>query len=486
MSSSFSSRTAPRLASAFVVWGCILALCTLLSLAVAQVNWTVMALILGGVAAVSLLLVEVEAIFLVWLFGIPTVFGLANNYLNVIPSVTVDRLLFLVLFVLIVAPPVLRRTPALPMLDVEKLIALFLGYCVVSLFVWSGDKKIADLRVDGAMFFSGYLMPLGSLLLARRMRWTEARIHWALVLLVLAGFTLAVIAALQIVAGVTFFNPDYLDLERSGIAQERATGTFASAGEFGAVMASLLVLVLPLFRRLQDGFARVAVATCAVCILAGLILGKTRGPFVCFIVSVIVLFLLDRTLRPIIVAGVLASGVATLLALPFLLDSNLLRDRLTEISPIYNRLSLWASGVNMAINNPIFGMGFGRYSFLRALPDYITGVGDVSAEWATTAAVPHNEYIHVAILLGLPGLLIFVAILWRGVAALRDAVERAPAGSARRDAALCAIAILFGYIVNGLVIDYGLYRFFGVVVFGLVGIALSPPVAAHDASGRRA
>lgn len=480
-----STSSMTRLAASTAVWGGLLALCLLLSLAIAEVNLPVMAVILGGTAAVAMLLIDSEVVYLGWLFGGPTVFGFMNNYLSVVPGLTVDRAIFLLLVATAVAPVVLRKASTLPLLAVEKLVCVFLGYALVSLFVWSADKTLADLRQDGAMYLSGYMMPLGSLLLARRMRWTEERIHLALVLLVLAAVGLGIIAALQTLAGVTIFNPEYLNIERGGIAQGRATGTFASASEFGAVMATLLVLVLPLVRRTRDGVAKVALGLCALCILGGLVLAKTRGPFVCFVVSLLVLFVMDRSLRPVILAGAVAASLAGLAALPFLFDLETARERLTEITPIYNRLSLWATGINMALHHPLLGLGFTRYAFLRAMPDHLSGVGDVSAEWATVASVPHNEYIHVAVLLGLPGLAVYLGILSRCVSSLRAAARSAVPRTARHDVALCAIAVLCGYMVNGLVIDYGLYIYFGTVVFGLAGIALSPPPEAQP-TGRHA
>lgn len=451
----------------------IVAPCLILSLGVAQANWFLVAIAIGGVGYAALLSLGVTAIAFIWVLGIPTVFVIANNVLNAVPSLTMGRILFATIAGVLLVQHIALRKEIAPLNALEKAMATFLAFALVSLIYASATQPAANIVRDGAMYLTGYMMPMGAYFIARRIPWTPGLKARLIFLLFAAGVFLAATGVLQIFFGVDLFVAKFQDLRFGGIAQNRATGTFASAGEFGAVTAVFVVIGAFAMRRLSDKAAVSLAAVGVAFIIFGMLIGQTRGPWLALMVAFGALFVLDRSFRPaLVVAGILAIAVFAA-AFPFLLQSDVFESRVTEISPILNRLALWAIGVNMIVSNPLFGLGFSRSAFSASAADYVVELPGVSYKWAFGVGLPHNEFIHVGVLMGLPGLFLFGFVLHRTMGALRRALQLAPARSIDRELALCASAAFVVYLVNALLIDFGSWSYFGVLVFFLIGAATS-------------
>jgi tetratricopeptide (TPR) repeat protein/O-antigen ligase len=121
---------------------------------------------------------------------------------------------------------------------------------------------------------------------------------------------------------------------------------------------------------------------------------------------------------------VLAAGAAVIIAYSALVSPNMgdvgLAKRspekigLTEsVSSLFdkesnkNRLKLWKHTMAMIADNPITGVGAGNWQFVY--PSY--DLGDVVWKGATPRR-PHNDYLWITAELGIPGLLLFLWILW--------------------------------------------------------------------------
>jgi len=460
-------------------WLLITGLCTavalLFSLAVASGTWVIAAGILGLAAFSVLIMAGLDVVALFWVVGAPTIFVLANNVLGQLPFFTMERFMFLTIAGGLLARHILGRGTLAPLDPAERLLGVFLILAAGLMAYGTLRTGGMTLRMDVALYAGGYLLPFGAYFVARRLNWSAQRLHQLLAGLLLAGVFLSVIGVLQLYAGLETFVPKDMDMTHAGIRDGRATGVFASAGEYGAVLAGLLLVALFHFKRAQDPAARLFFLGLVGVILIGLVLGKTRAPWLGGLAGLLVFFICDRAYRPLLLVGAGLATLGGLIAIPLLADEALLADldrRFSELSPIFNRLTLWASGVNMVLQNP-WGMGFGRYAFLNALPDYIMGIGGISGNFATQATVPHNEFIHVAVLTGVPGIVLFILSLRRIVTVLRTAWRTLPPHSLERDLALLAIANLTVYCVNGLAIDYGNWKYFGILTFFLVGIIAS-------------
>lgn len=463
----------------------VLGLLLLFSLMLAGADWLGAGVILGGLVFLVLILRDVRLLAVIWLVGSPTIFVFPNNFLAALPFATVERLLFAALFGVMILARVFNRRPSVPFSFVEKTMLLFLVVLALSLASTLLDKTLPMVRMDVALFVQGYAMPMLSFFIARRLEWSERTLALILKLLVVAGVFLAIVGLLQHFLGFRLFVPTYMEVIHKG----RITGTFASALEFGCVMSGFIVLTLLLFVRARDALQRSMLLAAAAVMLASLAFALTRAPIVALMIALGVLVIKDRRIRPLLLAGLVTGSALIIVAFIFVFDPSEFVRRATDMSPIYNRLALFATTVNMFVHNPILGVGFGRYGFADAKAAYITDFGPISAQWAADAGIPHFEYLHIAVLTGAFGGMLYLLVLYGSYRSLGDLITRPGVSSFKRDCALYIRAVFLVYLLNGLTADIGFFNYFGILVFFLIGILTvlredadpAPRGAHHDA-----
>jgi O-antigen ligase len=136
------------------------------------------------------------------------------------------------------------------------------------------------------------------------------------------------------------------------------------------------------------------------------------------------------------------------------------------------RMMVWGRGIGYMEGRPFSGVGLaafpmaeGTISPLAAQQSYGDGL-----KWSAA----HNSFVQVGAELGVPGLALFVAIVWltfRTAARLaRDALARAPADVAVAGLASVHAAVVVGYAVSGFFLSqaYSPYLYF--VVGTVVGL----------------
>ena len=149
-------------------------------------------------------------------------------------------------------------------------------------------------------------------------------------------------------------------------------------------------------------------AYCVVCLLlivVAVILGGSRGGF--FGLAMASLFLVWRTkrrVRNLIIISVLVLPLS--LALPISPLHRFL-DSKQDYGSTQAHLEAWKAGLHMIEAHPIAGVGLGNFKPL--MPSYMSLPPGTVADVDTLA---HNMFIEVAAELGLPALLIFLAIFW--------------------------------------------------------------------------
>jgi O-antigen ligase len=101
----------------------------------------------------------------------------------------------------------------------------------------------------------------------------------------------------------------------------------------------------------------------------------------------------------------------------------------------------------------------------------MTGIGSLTAQYAVFHGVPHNQYLHVAVLLGISGLILFLMILIRLVRLMFQIFHDKSETSLRRGLALYVGAIVIALMFNSFFSDTYLQDYFWVLAYFLAGIA---------------
>mgnify|MGYP000097226163 CR=1 FL=1 len=455
-----------RRISSLGLWGSI---CILFSFFIASGNIVLSILILIAVLFFLAILYGPQFFAVFWLIGSPTIFGFPNQLLRPLPFVTMERLLLAALAAIVLLRMVFVKGRHLSLSSLELLILLFLSYALMSLVF---HVEPGELNKSGWFFFQ-YAMPMMTFIISRRIEWSDRAVRRLLLILSMAGVFLAVVGIFQGVFGVEIFIINYQTISSGHIG--RAHGTFSNAHAYSATLCVFLILTLCQFNMYRDSLVRFALIFAILLMAFGMFLGQTRAPWLGGGVALGIIFILDRKVRPLLVVGgvtafFVGGGVFFLMT-----DLESIVNRITDLGTISGRLAVWATAVNMIVHNPIFGVGFGADSFLLNKPEYITGIGSISVQRAVYLGVPHNEYLHVAVLLGFTGLLLFMTILAKVFKLLFGIYRNSEYSHMNRQLSLYLGAIFVGLLINSLFSDTYMHDYYWTATYFFAGLVAGMP-----------
>ncbi len=278
-------------------------------------------------------------------------------------------------------------------------------------------------------------------------------------LVVLAYLSFTAIAFL--IGARSLIFPQFILDESLGSHVDRARGPFLQAVANGMSLNLLGLLALHGYRRGSVRGIRVVVllASVPMAILATM----TRAVWLSFAGSVLALvfFSGNQTLRRacfglVLVAGL---GLGVVLSSPELGCS--LADRLQERGPVDYRQAVYAGGWEMFQQHPLAGWGFHRMP--RELPRYVNG-------YSEKELFPHNTYLEFLVELGLPGLALYLWLMWELLRLGRGAVPGDESGTFL-DAQFHRLwpLLLAVYWVNAAVVVMS-YQFVNGLLFTMAGM----------------
>ncbi|MET8631805.1 O-antigen ligase family protein [Streptomyces sp. NPDC004096] len=240
---------------------------------------------------------------------------------------------------------------------------------------------------------------------------------WKTCGLLLVGLGLTAVSALappdprriaQVVAGSGGGLATCLVL-RGEHAFDRLTGLGLNPNYVGAALALPLVAAVGLVRFNRSWLWMVPAAVCVCAVLET----RSRGAFVMAAAGLACVLLAGRPLRHKVLIGL--ALLAVTLALPGTLDSmegNLTGGRTsTELAAnteVRKKAALLA--VRVALDHPLRGIGYAMF------PEYARSSPDLGIYINT-----HNDYLRLAAEAGLVTLVLWTALLWRGLARRRTA-----------------------------------------------------------------
>jgi O-antigen ligase len=192
----------------------------------------------------------------------------------------------------------------------------------------------------------------------------------------------------------------------------RLTGAIGEANELASVLVAAFVIscALAIANRRSPGARTAALAAAAIC-AAGVFFSLSRGGLLAFgLVLVTGVFVAGRWRgRAAIVALVAALCTLTYFAAFAAPDA---RDRITHFGGGAGRVDLWRIGWRMVEDKPVQGVGAGN--FQSASPRYLVRPGALVRDdfVLDRPKQTHNIYLQVLSELGVPGLALFLAIIF--------------------------------------------------------------------------
>jgi O-antigen ligase len=148
---------------------------------------------------------------------------------------------------------------------------------------------------------------------------------------------------------------------------------------------------------------------------------------------------------------------------------------------VYDRLNTIETSFWAIREKPLTGWGIARFTQVNT---YHHQVWEQSVSWARGYGISsHENELGIAVELGLPGLMLWLAVLVLLAVHLIRAMRVLPVHGLRgRPIALLALTLFATYVVCGLTIDLRFHDFANLIVFLLAGVAigLADAVRADD------
>lgn len=132
--------------------------------------------------------------------------------------------------------------------------------------------------------------------------------------------------------------------------------------------------------------------------LVGLFTSLSRGAYVAFVLTVLIVLYLNKRSKAIASFLILAVvGVGIVTAIPLI----------SRDASAYSRFGIWATAIMMFIDHPIFGVGLGNFTnlFSRYVSKYVTIYNPYT----------HNLFLKILTETGLVGLIFFICVFVYGI-----------------------------------------------------------------------
>ena len=412
---------------------------------------------------------------MLWSAVLPALPAFGNQLFASVSVLKTDRLAYLLAAGAMVFQALRQPRSLQPLGRVERAMAIYLAVVLVSWGVTLPNKGMVAFKQDADFLLTCFLMPFTAFLIARNVEWTSRRVVTCIWVLV-GG-----VGLFLLLLGTVQYAYDWNFLVRPvmrSVHPDRAKGTFDNAVPYGVVLLILLTLALFLYGRSARRGARLVLWPIAFGLLQCIVASKTRAVWLALPVVFLILAVQHPRIRFLAIALTADLALQVLLAPAVGLDFWGLHTRLVQASPVYNRVAASATAWNMIEHKPLFGFGFGISTFQTDKPDFYSSWGNVAPDWAVLPQNPHNDILNVMVLMGMVGLLPYLALLWASWQVLWERSRRGAADAANRELASFVQAIFLTLLIVGQSHSVMYMSYPQIVLFFLLGIVARQPAAA--------
>ncbi len=393
---------------------------------------------------------------------------------SILPDMSLDRVLFAFLVVIFILEILTKRRRIFSFTKVEYSMFLFCLAAVISM-IWTGTiiKEGGKLKIGELL--TGYIVPFFMFFISQNVYANNtSKREGFLKFIVLVGIYLSFTAIFEhLKINKLVFPKNILDAD-FGIHFGRARGPFCQAAVNGTVLGFVFsTMFYFLFHynkaKIWKLFAIVLLATTPLAIFFTYTRAAWLGAMLSFMI--ISLFTFKQSQKAFAITAILFC-MAAMLAAPSFLDDNTMafaHERIRHEEPIYDRLSLYVAYGNMFKNNPIFGVGFLKFS--ENASDYFADIDMEGVPFQYTELKEHDTFAGILAEMGLVGitliLIIYTSILTASIRLYKNLRAHNPEAK--------PIVIIFwgcmaAFVVNAVFIEMRYFEFVNSVFFIFAGI----------------
>jgi len=301
--------------------------------------------------------------------------------------------------------------------------------------------------------------------------------RWLLLICIALALFLFATGAFELATGIDLFQYKGAELVREG--ERRVNGPFLADSSFSIIcmMLFLFLQVAPrLFRVRFDRAGKLVYFFARAAAGLGALLSLFRVVAFALIICWVAQLWYSRRARTGIDVRRLA-GVAAIAALVLILiwsllaaiDPSRFESRLTNPRSVFGRLATWQAAAEVAVENPVFGVGLANYADYYDASHYYADEPPEEVLETKAAQSPHSNVLWIASELGLPGLGLYIAANFYLFLMGWRALKRAP-DARQQSAAACFLTLVVAYWIPGLALASGYYSDVNLYFLFLLGV----------------
>jgi hypothetical protein len=430
--------------AAFVVISATIARCVL------YYQWVGLFVGIAGIGFIAFLFTEPLKALLLWMVASP----ILDFYLRIslgagVPDVTFTRITVITLFFVMLLQVALNMRGLMPREQTENFLLIFFGLAIASMMIRGG--LIRNLQV----FLDGYATPFALFFLAKNLIRDKDDFRSFLYALSIVGFYLAATGIVQYFTDFNLFAPDTLIVTHSS----RAYGPFGNSAEYGGVMAILFFGIFFIYAEFAKS-NRIFILANLVLIGVATFLSLTRAVWLSLIVG---LFLIAYNLpryRKIMTFFLVSAVVAVMSVWLLLPPSSALKERTGDVGAIFSRFPVYATGY-----------GFGANTFYEASRNNLVSISFIPEHLGLSLTVPHNEFLHILVMLGITGLTAYIGIFYSSLKKSRQLYKSsAPNLAGTKKIAVFFQAMLVVFVINSAFADLIWFSYFNSLLLLIMGV----------------
>jgi len=246
---------------------------------------------------------------------------------------------------------------------------------------------------------------------------------------------------------------------------------YYDANDFATLAVTAMPIALYMIHRARAGFQRALGVVSLALLTVAFVHSGSRGGFLALIAVVV---FVNVGYRAIALRWRVTATVLVALVLLGTASDRYWKQMGTITSDAdYNRfdetgrIKIWERGIGYMLQYPVFGVGAGNFNAAEGRLSEYAQNRHRGVRWNAA----HNSYIQVGAELGIPGLLMFVAMLTTAFVALRRSSRRLAmvrGNEAARELAQAIAAALIGFAVGGVFLSLA----YSEILFTLLALAV--------------
>ncbi|MBI5056335.1 MAG: O-antigen ligase family protein [Nitrospirae bacterium] len=305
--------------------------------------------------------------------------------LPVLPDIFPERLIWVsIIFIILTELAFRQRKLVLGNLEIESSMVIFSVYVVASMFVAGTLISEGKGGLKLSTFLSGYGMPFSIYFFGKNLIDDEQKIKKVFIFFTIVGFYLGLTGIFE------YFKLTYLIFPRyilSGwVHAGRSMGPFLNASVNGTVIGMILFMTTYLVLHEQKRWLKIFYVLSITVMLITLVFTLTRACWLAFLIALFIFPVFYPRVRVVfvgclLVLSILFAGVYKQLSSDLdwseraekMYNKDSFKDkfieRMTQVSPVYGRASLYGVVWRIFLDHPIFGVGYGK--FMEVSPKYL-------------------------------------------------------------------------------------------------------------------